>query len=122
MPRLHILSVGYERKWMESRTQILRSAGYRVDEVNNLKAALALAESDSVDMLVICDSVPRPEQQWLIARVRERRRMLPILCIGDYPYVSAADCCLGVENTPVALLNAVKLAATPGHGVQPPPQ
>ena len=111
MAPLRILSVCYERKLMELRSQVLRLAGYKVDETRTLDEALRLAQTDAVDMLLICDSVPRAEQRWLISQVHEKRRLLPILCIGNQAYVSGANGCMGIEGTPAALLDAVKLAA-----------
>src|SRR5262249_50748787 len=112
--------VGYERTLMELRSQVLRQAGYGVDQAGSAQAALRLAESDSVDLMVICDSVPNVEQRWLISHVHQTRRTLPVLCIGNHAYVSTADGCTGIENTPSALLDAVKLAAKQRPGSQSP--
>jgi len=116
-----ILFVGYECTLLDLRSQVLRQAGYGVEEARSRQAALELAESDSVDLMVICDSLPSTDQQWLISQVHRKRRMLPVVCIGNYAYVSTADGCVGIENTPDALLDAVKLAAEQRRGPQPPP-
>ena len=111
MAPLRIVSVSYERKLMELRSQVLRLAGYKVDEARTLDEALRQIQADVVDLLLICDSIPRPEQRWLTSQVHEKRRLLPILCIGNQAYVSSANGCVGIENTPASLLDAVKLAA-----------
>jgi DNA-binding response OmpR family regulator len=113
MAPLRIVSVSYERKLMELRSQVLRLAGYSVYETHTLHDALSLAQSDTIDILLICHTIPRPEQRWLISQVHEKRRLLPVLCIGNQAYVSRTDGCVGIENTPAALLDAVKLAAQP---------
>ena len=116
MAPLRIVSVSYERTLMELRSQVLRLAGYAVDETHTLDDALRLSQTDAVDILLICHSVPRPEQRWLISQVHQKRRLLPVLCIGNQAYVSSTDGCVGIENTPAALLDAVKLAAQPSVG------
>jgi DNA-binding NtrC family response regulator len=119
MAPLRIVAVSYERKLMELRSQVLRLAGYDVVETHDVHDALRLADSDAVDMLLICQSVPRPEQRWLISQVHELRRLLPVLCVGNQAYVSSADGCVGIENTPEALLDAVKVTAQPPRRFHP---
>jgi hypothetical protein len=50
------------------------------------------------------------EQQSLIAAVREKRRLMPVLCLRPYNCEHAPDTCIAVDNEPVALLNTIRLA------------
>jgi hypothetical protein len=50
--------VGYDPDLMIVRILILRRAGYVVEEVYERIAALSRAQSDSVDLLLICHTVP----------------------------------------------------------------
>ena len=113
MATLRVVSVGYETVLMGLRSQVLRHAGHWVDEAHTLKDAIRMIELDSTDLLLICHSVPKAEERWLIAQVREKRRLLPIICIGNQAYVSRNDGCVGIENSPGALLDAVKFASFP---------
>jgi DNA-binding response OmpR family regulator len=108
-----ILSVGKEPILMASRTLVLRNAGYGVEEAHTVDKALALVEADSIDLTVICHTVPRSEQAVLISFVREKRRLMPILCIRSLAIELPPRTCISVQNEPVALLNAIKLAITP---------
>lgn len=76
-----ILSMGYDPHLMSVRTLLLRGAGYVVDEAYDRAAALSRAQCDTVDALLICHTVPKSDKRWLIANVREKRRLLPILCL-----------------------------------------
>ncbi|MGC2698473.1 MAG: hypothetical protein WA738_22010 [Candidatus Angelobacter sp.] len=116
MATVRIVSVGYETVLMGLRSQVLRQAGHAVDEAHTVRDALRLIEADSIDLLLICHSVPKSEQRWLIFQAREKRRLLPIVCIGHQAYVSPADGCVGIENSPGALLDAVKTASAPPAG------
>ena|SRR6476660_8384375 len=105
-----ILSMGYDPDLMIVRTLILRRAGYAVDEVFERTAALSRAQCDSVDLLLICHTVPRVETQWLIANVRKKRKLMPILCLTLGFHEAPDDGCIGVENDPEELLNALRRA------------
>jgi DNA-binding response OmpR family regulator len=105
-----ILSMGYDPHLMIVRTLILQRAGYVVDEVYERAAALSRAQCDSVDALLICHTVPKFETQWLIANVREKRRLMPILCLTLGIDELPGDGCIEVENGPEELLHALRRA------------
>ena len=102
-----ILSMGYDPHLMSVRTLLLRGAGYVVDEAYDRAAALSRAQCDTVDALLICHAVPKSDKQWLIANVREKRRLLPILCLTVGPFELPGDGCVAVENDPEELLNTL---------------
>ncbi|HKD83001.1 MAG TPA: hypothetical protein VKH81_25150 [Candidatus Angelobacter sp.] len=106
----HILSVGLDQFLMRSRSGLLRQAGFVVDEAYNLNAALAVVACDLVDILVLCHTIPRNEQRWLISQVRNERWLIPIICIHMRDYELAENGCVRVSNDPVELLDAVRAA------------
>jgi hypothetical protein len=105
-----VLSMGCDLHLMMARTLLLKSAGYVVDEAYDRTAAFSRAQCDSVDALLICHTVPKSERRWLIANVREKRRLLPILCLTLGFYELPDKECIGVENDPEELLNALRWA------------
>ncbi len=107
-----ILSMGCDRNLMIARTLLLKNAGYVVDEAYKRVAALSRAQCDSVDVLLICHTVPKSQRRWLIVNVREKRRFLPILGLTPGINELPDDGCIGVQNDPEELLNALKLAIT----------
>lgn len=80
----HLLSVGYDKALIYTRTLVLRGAGFHVDEAFNLKNALTLVESDSIDVLILCHTLSKEEQRQLISAVRKLRGLLPIICICSW--------------------------------------
>jgi hypothetical protein len=101
----NIVCVGYEPHLVQTRSMILRRAGYAIHEASGLAVALSEIESDVIDGLLICNSVPRNEQEWFIERVRKVRRLLPIVCVKNHPYERCVSGCIGVDNEPESLLN-----------------
>ncbi|HZI57859.1 MAG TPA: hypothetical protein VFF39_13845 [Verrucomicrobiae bacterium] len=119
MPSRCILSISSDPQLMVTRTLLLRGAGYAVDEAYEKAAALNRAQCDSVDALLICHSVPKAERRWLIARVREKRKLMPILCLTVGVDGLPEGSCTAVSNTPEELLNALaralKISGDSGH-------
>jgi DNA-binding response OmpR family regulator len=103
----NILCVGYEPSLLETRSMILRQAGYVVQEASILAVALSSMESDSIDGVLICNSIPRKQQEWFVTQVTNKRRMLPILCVKNHLFEQCVKGCTGVDGEPNALLAAL---------------
>lgn len=113
----HILSIGKNHNLMSSRSLILRKAGYVVQEAWTAEEAIRLVESDLIDATLICHTISPLEQEMLIAAVRAKRRLMPILCIRSYAFEDTVQNCIGLDNEPETLLNALRLALNPTKGV-----
>jgi len=111
----HILSVGSNAILMSSRSLILRAAGYAVEEAYAVDKAMSLVEADSIDVTLICHTIPKGDQQALVAFVRDKRKLMPILCIRSYAYEAAPRSCVAVDNDPEELLKTLKLAIAPNR-------
>jgi DNA-binding response OmpR family regulator len=98
---------------MASRTLILRGAGYFVEEAYTVDKAINLLAADSIDAMLLCHTIARSDQQVLISAIREKRRLMPILCLRSHAYESVPQTCTAVDNQPEALLHTLKLATTP---------
>jgi hypothetical protein len=106
----NILCVGYEPSLLEARSMILRQAGYVVHEIAILELALSKMESDSIDGVVMCHSIPRKQQEWFVTRIMHIRCLLPILCIKNHPFEQCVRGCTGVDGEPDSLLTALAQA------------
>jgi DNA-binding response OmpR family regulator len=102
-----ILSIGRDPHLMTARTLLLKGAGYVVDVAHDRAAALSRAQCDSVDALLICHTIANADKRWLIANIRQKRRLLPILCLTNGTDESSADGCIAVDSDPEALLQAL---------------
>lgn len=107
----HLLSVGYDKSLMHSRTLVLRQAGFIVNEAFNLQSALSLVKSDSIDVMILCHTIFRQQQTRLISAVRKVREMLPIVCIECADYELSLEGCINAHKDPNEFLNIVKHAA-----------
>jgi DNA-binding NtrC family response regulator len=88
-----ILSLGYDSTLMPVRTMLLKRAGYQVVEASSCPQALAEIGLDSIDLVVICHSVPADEQKRLIAQVKSIRPDLTVLCLTwKTIYIPDNDC------------------------------
>lgn len=105
-----ILSVGNDHHLLPLRSMVLESAGFDVIEAYSVNDALRLAQSDAVDLVLICHTVPKQEQKRLIAAIRERRRLMPVLCVIAHDFAMAADNCIITDNAPQLLLDALHKA------------
>jgi len=110
MRTTRVLAFGYDRILAGVRTSVLRHSGYQVEETFSLAEALTRAQSDSIDAILICHSVPDNGVERLVTSVRKTRALTPILCMRTHPYGFAPRTCVSVENTPIAILNALKAA------------
>jgi CheY-like chemotaxis protein len=113
----HILSVGYDPHLMATRSMVLRSRGYAVEEAYSLAKAFQGVQSDAIDLLLICHTVSAEDRNKLITLVRSVRRLLPILCITAEQFPQPTDGCVRVTSSPVELLDAVLLAASHREGI-----
>jgi CheY-like chemotaxis protein len=96
------------------RSRVLSSAGYTVEESDSLNRAIYLLESDLIDAVLICHTVPRSDQQLLVMAAKAKRRLLPVLFLRVYANERSTEDRIVVGNDPVALLNAVRLATNRG--------
>jgi CheY-like chemotaxis protein len=111
MKQPSILCVGFEPHLLETRSMILRQAGYIVCECSVLADALSAVESTPIDLVLICNSISRRQQEWFTTEIMNRSRMLPILCIQNSPYERCPNGCVSVDSGPEALLSALARTA-----------
>jgi DNA-binding NtrC family response regulator len=110
---VHILSVGNDPSLMSSRSLVLRAAGYVVKEAYTVDKAINLAAADLIDAILICHTIPKDDKKLLISAVREKRNLMPVLCIRSSDYETPPRTCTPVDNEPEVLLNTLRLATTP---------
>ena len=107
--RFVILSLGYDSHLMHIRTLLLQRHGYQVEEAYSCSEALGVFSQHSIDLLVICHSVPADEQERLIAEVKSIQPDLPVLCLA-LPNISldAIGCTPACSTAPMFLEDVSK--------------
>jgi DNA-binding response OmpR family regulator len=86
MSTTRVLAFGYDRTLVGVRTSVLRHSGYHVEETFSVTEALKRAQSDSIDAILICHSVPDNGVEKLVTAVRKTRALMPILCMRTHPF------------------------------------
>ena len=110
MNGVFILSIGYDLNLMPVRTMVLQSVGYKVDEAYSCSHGLEILGGRSVDLVVICHSVPLNEQELLIAAVSSLRPNIPVLCLTLAPINVHTTGCTPACNTAPEFLEDVSRA------------
>jgi CheY-like chemotaxis protein len=129
MARASILEVGHALELLRTRSLVLRTAGYQVIEETDVKRALAVAQSDHVDIVLLCHSLYRKEAAWLARMLRDERSLLPIVCVVNNPTDEIPPGCWSTTAAPDELLGTLEeilqqpptTRALPGYRVPAPP-
>jgi CheY-like chemotaxis protein len=107
-----ILSVGHDHHLLSLRSRMLRSAGFDVIEAYSASDALRLAQSDAVDLVLVCHTLPKQEQRSIISAIRKYRRLMPILCVIANNFVLSAEDRPDPGHRPQQLLDGLHQAVT----------
>jgi hypothetical protein len=106
-----LLSFGYDKIMLLSRSMVLRNAGYDVEEVCRWHDAFSRAQADAIDAVVLCHTVPLREQESLVKGIHAKRRLLPIFCVVQQ--LALERCvrgCIAIDSAPEELLDGLQSA------------
>jgi DNA-binding response OmpR family regulator len=81
MPVALILSVGQEPMLLDTRSLILRAAGYLVESALSIKQAIHHLRTGDFDLVVLCHSIPSQERDRLVCLVRASGSTIPIVTV-----------------------------------------
>jgi DNA-binding NtrC family response regulator len=105
-----ILTVSRDRPLQNTRTIILERAGYSVSAALNDKDAVAFIEApNTIDLVLMCHSVPEASRVFLVTRIKELKPKLPILMLynGYDPTEAKVDGSLHSLETPESMLKMI---------------
>ena len=106
-----LLSFGYDRVMLLTRSMVLRNAGYSVEEVCRWHDAWTRAQADVIDAVLLCHTVPAREQELLLAAIRARRRLMPVFCvIHQIVLGTCVEGCIPLDSAPEELLFGLQSA------------
>jgi len=106
-----LLSFGYDKIVLLTRSMVLRGAGYTVEEVYRWHEAFSRAQSDFIDALLLCHTVPAAEQKSMITGIRAKRALLPIFCVvRESVFDPVTEGCIAVDPSPEELLEGLRAA------------
>lgn len=105
-----ILTISRDQPLQHSRTLVLQAAGYRVSAASNDNEAIRFVETEkSINLVLLCHSVPEASRVFLVTRIKELKPKLPILMLynGYDPTQARVDGSLHSLETPEAMLNMI---------------
>ena len=107
MQRIVILNVSTNPSLLETRSLLLRTAGYIVVEQSSTKAAANELLSGDFDAVILCHSITQEQRDRLVNLIRTQRPSTPILIItGRFGQFDRRVDAV-VENDPESLLQEV---------------
>lgn len=111
MPLALILAVGQDSELLDTRSYILRSAGYEVDSVMSTDQAIQRFKNGDFDLVLLCHSIPVEEREWIRATVHASSPRTPVVSIASVFWVFsehpdlAAD--MTINGAPEKLLRGI---------------
>lgn len=103
-----ILNVGYDPTLLETRTLVLRAAGYTVESASSVDDAMQRIRAAHFDLVVLCHSMPEQERQRLIWLIRENSSATPVIFVSARAASADRFADLTVDNSPTGLVSAVE--------------
>jgi DNA-binding response OmpR family regulator len=78
-----VLAIGYDPVLLETRSQVLRSAGYTVVSARSLKQAIPQFLEGDFDLVVLCHSIPEEDRQRFMNLIRRHTSRTPVVFISS---------------------------------------
>jgi CheY-like chemotaxis protein len=82
MPHTLVLAVGRDPVLLETRGQVLQSAGYTVVLELSLKKAVAKFDEGDFDLVLMCHSIPAKDRELLTQLLRQHTSRTPIVSVA----------------------------------------
>jgi CheY-like chemotaxis protein len=108
MPHAVVLMVGRDRVLVETRSQVLRTAGYIVVLAFNPRHAIDEFVKGDFDLVLLCHSIPCDARERLASVLREHTSRTPIVSVASFDgqFDDFADAT--IENDPNLLIAGLR--------------
>ena len=108
MPHTHVLAVGHDPMLLETRSQVLREAGYTVVSTISLSKSIVYFLDGDFDLILLCHSIRVAGRERLARLMRGHAPRTPIVTVVSYlgekdPFADAS-----IENDPEHLVAALR--------------
>lgn len=112
MPTLTlILAVGQDSALLDSRSSVLRAAGYMVDSVLSIRQAIDHFRAGDFDLVALCHSIPSQDRDRLTCLIRASGSSTPVVTIAAMPGQSPdAFADATIESHPNKLIPGIEAA------------
>ena len=108
MPHIVVLMVGRDRVLVETRSQVLRTAGYVVVPAFTPRQAIDQFVKGDFDLVLLCHSIPGDARERLASVIREHTSRTPIVSVASFDgqFDDFAD--VTIENDPNLLIASLR--------------
>jgi len=108
MPNTLVLAVGHDPMLLETRSQVLRAAGYTVVSTLSLNKSIVYFLEGDFDLILLCHSIPVAGRERVARLMREHAPRTPIVTVVSYlgendPFADAS-----IENDPERMVAALR--------------
>ena len=107
MPHIVALAVGLDPVLLETRSQVLRNAGYTVVSALSVEQALQSFASRDFDIVIVCHSIPVRDREWLTYAVHGHSPKTPVIVVTDRVCAMDTFAAAMIENEPEILLQEI---------------
>jgi len=103
-----VLMVGRDQVLAETRSQVLRTAGYIVVTTFSSRQAIDEFVRGDFDLVVLCHSIPGDARERLVKALREHTSRTPIVSVASFDghFDGFADAT--IENDPNLLIHCLR--------------
>jgi PleD family two-component response regulator len=115
MPHAVVLMIGRDRMLVETRSEVLRTAGYTVVPAYTPRQAIDEFVRGDFDVVLLCHSIPVDGRERLASVLREHKSHTPIVCVAcvDGQFDGFADAT--IENDPKSVLHSLRYVLFKGR-------
>jgi len=108
MPHAVVLMIGRDQMLVETRSQVLRTAGYTVVPAHTPVQGIDEFVRGNFDVVMLCHSIPVDGREHLASVLREHKSRTPIVCVAgvDGQFDGFADAT--IENDPKSLIYSLR--------------
>jgi DNA-binding response OmpR family regulator len=104
MPHIVALAVGRDPLLLETRSQVLRSAGYTVVSELSLEQSLQHFRNRDFDIVILCHSIPVRDRELLTSALHNHSPRTPVIVVSSRSSALDRFADATVENDPSMLL------------------
>ena|SRR5579859_1439726 len=108
MPHTVILMIGRDRVLVETRTQVLRTAGFSVVQAYTPRQAIDEFVRGDFDLVLLCHSIPSDDREQLVGILREHTSRTPIVSVASFDGYFDGFADATVENDPSLLIDSLR--------------
>lgn len=103
-----ILNVGQDPMLLDTRSIILRSAGYTVESAWSVKQAVTQFLAGDFDGVILCHSIPVKDRDRLTCLIRASGSLTPVIAVSESPSQCDSFADATIEPDPKKLLRGIK--------------